>query len=123
MVAPIWMAMVPVTNGTNDDADRPICAVCQDFIVAGNNQISVFDCGHVFHQVCIARWRRVANNAVLRCPVCRQPTPEADDWVIPQDVDDNEEELQGLEGAHGHAEGSNRSGVGNRNDENEAAIL
>lgn len=109
-------------SGTTDDADRPICAVCQDYIVPGSTDVSVFDCGHVFHQLCIARWRRASNNAVLRCPVCRQPTPEADDWVIPQDVDDDEE--QGVAETNGHAEESHRSAVGNGNDDgNEAAIL
>lgn len=112
------------TNGGNGvaDEDTPVCAVCQDEIQPGSSDISVFDCGHVFHQLCIARWRRVSGSDVLRCPQCRHVTQQQDDWVIPQDVEDDEP--QGLVEVNAPAAaGGNDGTVGSRADEIEAAIL
>lgn len=102
--------------------DTPVCAVCQDDIRPGSAEVSVFDCGHVFHQICIARWRRVANTEVLRCPRCRHVTEQQDDWVIPQDVEDDEPE--GLQEVNAPAAAGGSGGnVGSRAEETEAAIL
>ena len=89
------VAGAPNHGHGNAEEDFPICAVCQDEIRGGASELSVFDCGHVFHQICIARWRRVSNSEVLRCPVCRHVTPQQDDWIIPQDIEDDEP--QGLQ--------------------------
>ena len=108
------------TNGSEEDI--PVCAVCQDDIRPGTTDVSVFDCGHVFHQICIARWRRVSNSEVLRCPQCRHVTEQQDDWVIPQDVEDDEPQGLGEVNAPAAA-GGNGGDVGSRADETEAAIL
>lgn len=63
--------------------DRPICAICQDFMDGHEGgAVEAFPCGHAFHAICIAQWKRHANLVgQLRCPTCRRPVPADNDEV------------------------------------------
>ena len=71
--------------------DRPICAICQDFMDGPESgEVEAFPCGHAFHSICIAQWKRAANLVgAIRCPTCRRPVPADngnDEWDMGQDL-------------------------------------
>ena len=71
--------------------DRPICAICQDFMDGPESgEAEAFPCGHAFHSICIAQWKRAANLVgAIRCPTCRRPVPADngnDEWDMGQDL-------------------------------------
>lgn len=68
--------------------DRPICAICQDFMDGPESgEVEAFPCGHAFHSICIAQWKRAANLVgAIRCPTCRRPVPGNDEWDMGQDL-------------------------------------
>ena len=86
--------------------DRPICAICQDFMNGPEGgEVEAFPCGHAFHAVCIAQWKRHANLVgQLRCPTCRRPVPADNDEVDNDEVDMGQQDLPAGDGtANGEA--------------------
>ena len=92
--------------------DRPICAICQDFMNGPEGgEVEAFPCGHAFHAVCIAQWKRHANLVgQLRCPTCRRPVPADNDEVDNDEVDMGQQDLPAGDGtANGEAAAVNNA--------------
>ena len=78
--------------------DRPICAISQDFMNGPEGgEVEAFPCGHAFHAVCIAQWKRHANVVgALRCPTCRRPVPaDNDEFDMGQDLPAGDQNANG----------------------------
>ena len=50
-----------------------LCSICQEDINFCDEEVSVVNCGHLFHQKCLKRWFEYDLNVEKTCPECREP--------------------------------------------------
>ena len=63
-----------------------ICSICIDSLFSVNNDVSVTQCGHMFHKTCLENWM----NTSTTCPNCktgitatiRKTFPDVDDGLV-----------------------------------------
>ena len=58
----------PAAAVPNEMDQAPVCCFCTDDINNGE-PVTVMWCGHVFHRVCLNRWRQIARKTDRMCPM------------------------------------------------------
>lgn len=76
----------------------PPCAVCFSPMAHSSN-CRTLECGHVFHDRCLERWKRTCTGPDPTCPMCRVPfdVPTYRCRLIIERVQDNEREAINFE--------------------------